>query len=518
MNSILALSQAKRVKKTVIMVMGVQRSGTTALFKSLARDPALTSFHESPDDALYYLYHLRSLREIAPILDAAPGAVLLKPINETFVRSLEDLWREYSNYALKLVWIYRDPVNVLSSMMRKGWLPSGLEGEKGAGAWVARNRLALQFQEDRPDMITLVRYEDLIADPGVFRALCGSLGVNGKAVFREDRGTGRQDIPLATQRAIYQLTRATLRALDASRTFRPGRIRRWKSAAAASFARVPARRRPRRTATLQPPHEWTKSVAATSPTLPSELDDLVFWLNAGGIAPLNGRIQEVEESGPLGLRALADNQPPFCIPFLNGQPALFFPTNKAQARLDKDPGLLRFTAPGTKRLGPLQKSFSGFALIKPHIPVQLRGKQERTVALAIRAGDERARFVLEWDRTLGASRAIARTGDRSDSVSSVCGSHPHQQWRIIHFQFQAEDGAQFSISADGIGSVTSLASGAPEPASDCRSEWLIELGGSESDPAALFYGAIAEVILFSRALRPAEQFGITKYLKQKYQL
>ena len=82
MVSLLSGSLALRVKKQLIMVMGAQRSGTTALFRSLAQDRALTSFNESAEDALYYLYRLRPVRETAPILNAAPGAVLLKPITE----------------------------------------------------------------------------------------------------------------------------------------------------------------------------------------------------------------------------------------------------------------------------------------------------------------------------------------------------------------------------------------------------------------------------------------------------
>ena len=173
------------------------------------------------------------MREIAPILNAAPGAVLLKPITETLYRSLEELKTEYTNYALKFVWIYRDPVNVLHSMSRKGWLPCALEGQPGAGTWVARNQLALRFQKGHPTAIAIVRYEDLVSDPKIFDSLCKSLGVKGAPVFREDRGSGRSDLPLAVQRAIEAATGATLRALDSARTFRPGRLQRWKSAARA---------------------------------------------------------------------------------------------------------------------------------------------------------------------------------------------------------------------------------------------------------------------------------------------
>ncbi len=40
----------------IIMIMGVQRSGTTALFETLATAPGLTSYHEAADDAVYFDY------------------------------------------------------------------------------------------------------------------------------------------------------------------------------------------------------------------------------------------------------------------------------------------------------------------------------------------------------------------------------------------------------------------------------------------------------------------------------
>ncbi len=516
MVSLLSGSLALRVKKQLIMVMGAQRSGTTALFRSLAHDRALTSFHESAEDALYYLYRLRPVRETAPILNAAPGAVLLKPITETFYRSLEELKTEYANYALKFVWIYRDPVNVLHSMSRKGWLPCALEGEPGAGTWVARNQLALRFQKDHPAAIAIVRYEDLVSDPKIFGSLCKSLDVNGAPVFREDRGSGRSDLPLSVQRAIEAATGATLRALDSARTFRPGRLQRWKSAARAKLSR-PAKRSTSATVSSPPP-EWKESVAAAQPTLPADLEGLLFWLDAGRLSPHKGRIQQAEESGPLRLRALADGQSPFCIPFLNGQSALFFPASKATERLLGEHGLLRFVVPATGKCPLVGDSFSVCALIKPHIPPKPHRRQERTVVVRIHSGDANAEFILEWDRALRASRAILRTNDRYGSVATERSSHPHQQWRMIYFQLQDGDDSQLLISADGIESIAPLTAPAAPLQSPPEPDWTIELGGSEADPGALFYGAIAEVILFGRRLIRTEQFAIAGYLKQKYQL
>jgi hypothetical protein len=61
-------------------------------------------------------------RELAALIERAPGRILLKPISETGTRSLVELAQEYRSYPLRFVWIYRDPVNVFDSMRRERWL------------------------------------------------------------------------------------------------------------------------------------------------------------------------------------------------------------------------------------------------------------------------------------------------------------------------------------------------------------------------------------------------------------
>ena len=333
------------------MVMGVQRSGTTALFKSLARDSALTSFDERVDDSIYYLYRLRPLREIAPHLDAASGPVLLKPITETVHRSFEDLRDEYSAYALQFIWIYRDPINVLRSMSRKGWFPFGSEGKNGPEKWVARNLLALRYQKKCPAEILIVRYEDLICDPRVFRSLCESLGVNGVPTFRGDQGSGWRDVPAAVQGAIRDITSPTLRALDSARTFRARPLRKLRAFASTKLAGLAKGPAPINSGDAL--DEWKQGVVTAAPKPASDFAGLFFWLDAGQLSAPNSRIREVQERGPLCLRAVADGQPPFWLPFLNRQPALFFPTSKAPERLRGDRGLLRLPGPGTRSFSPL---------------------------------------------------------------------------------------------------------------------------------------------------------------------
>src|SRR5690349_9846237 len=156
----------------LIMIMGAQRSGTNALFESLATDKTLTAFSEDIDSAFYYNFVLRPVSELAPLIERAPGSILLKPINETARRSLAEVAEEYRSYPLRFVWIYRDPVNVLDSMRRERWLAAEDIDQSGQiRAWRKRNEYALQFQQQCSEQIAIARYGELCVDRPVFRQL-----------------------------------------------------------------------------------------------------------------------------------------------------------------------------------------------------------------------------------------------------------------------------------------------------------------------------------------------------------
>src|SRR5437764_15102663 len=87
----------------LIMVMGVQRSGTNVLFDSLATDRTLSAFPEDIDSAFYYNFLLRPLSEVAALIERAPRRILLKPISESGWRSLAALADLYLVYAFNIV-------------------------------------------------------------------------------------------------------------------------------------------------------------------------------------------------------------------------------------------------------------------------------------------------------------------------------------------------------------------------------------------------------------------------------
>lgn len=108
-------------KKRFIFVMGVQRSGTNALRRSLSLSPGVIAFNEAEDSEYFHNWYLRPEPDIREHLMAVPLPVLFKPISETLRRPLADIIEEYADYDLSVVWIYRDPLNVYYSTAKR-WL------------------------------------------------------------------------------------------------------------------------------------------------------------------------------------------------------------------------------------------------------------------------------------------------------------------------------------------------------------------------------------------------------------
>ena len=503
------------MSKKLIMVMGVQRSGTTVLFHSLAKDQTLTLHNESWDDAVYYCHRLRPLAEIAPVLEAARGAVLLKPLSETGSRSLDEIAAEYRDYNLRFVWIYRDPVNVLYSMHRKGWIPgSQIDHTSHISEWVRRNQLAVQFQQRHPDQIALARYEDCYADPMVFRQMAAWLGVKGQSLFRQDRAQGRRYLSRAVQQEIDRATAPILDALDIARTFRARPLYRAKLNATKFIARFPDKlRRVRNGGRTGATPGWDATVLAAQPVLPSQVDGLQYWLDAGEKSGV-----DLHESGPHHLKAHGDPPCPLHIPFLNGKHALFFPREKAATRREGTPGILHF---GTEEAWSFLfhgRPFSLVAFFRPRVPTIAPNDQERAVLLRIGSPHRPPALILEWDGQMQAAKVILLSGETGHPsiVATASGTHPHKEWRVVFFQKDEGNETRLSISVNGFAASSVVMASSPGRGSAPGADCTLQLGGDEAQRDALFFGAIAELIFFDRSLATAEQRGIARYLKDKY--
>lgn len=201
--------------KRLVMIMGFQRSGTTATFRTLATAPGVSPRNEHADDDIYDQYFLRPEPEIRPLLAALPGTVLLKPVRESRRRSPLEVAEEYRDYALSMIWLYRDPVNVYWSWLQMGWLKWHPKG------WVARNQKCLDSLAALGDKLIVVRYEDLVASPACVEALAMRLGFTVESTLRADSNAGRILVAADVQQQIDAATRSMLEKLDNARSIRP---------------------------------------------------------------------------------------------------------------------------------------------------------------------------------------------------------------------------------------------------------------------------------------------------------
>jgi cytochrome P450 len=202
------------------MVMGVQRSGTTALLESLSYG-GFIAFNESPSDYVYDNFYLRPEPELRSLFHEIPGAILLKPISETFRRSVREVFEEYAAYDLHIVWIYRDPVNATHSIELFGFTGRPSTVPELAEQWKERNQSVLDALPVYPDRLTIVRYEDLAESPSLLVALGRRLGIEAFPHFRGDSGGGRREMAPEQQALVDEVTGKTRACLDAARTVLP---------------------------------------------------------------------------------------------------------------------------------------------------------------------------------------------------------------------------------------------------------------------------------------------------------
>ena len=198
------------------MVMGYQRSGTNILFDSIERGGGCIPMVDVEENEIYDQFDLRPEPEIRNILHASATPVLLKPLNDTKKRSIEDIFNEYKNYDVKVVYIYREPVHVFGSQVSL-W-PQFDDVEEFIYMWNKRNGYALHLTAEWKDQLAIVSYTDLISDPKVFSEVCAFLGVPGKYLFRRDQKLGSQ-LPHEIQEKIETETKDTWNALQENRKF-----------------------------------------------------------------------------------------------------------------------------------------------------------------------------------------------------------------------------------------------------------------------------------------------------------
>ena len=214
------------MKHPLIFVMGVQRSGTNALFRSL-RGGATSAYNESNDNAVFDAMFLRPEPEVRAEIADARGPVLIKPISETKRRSVVDVFQAYSAHNLRLVWVYRDPVNCYASHIAR-WDEFRDQPDGFVKSWCSRNQKVLDALAVFGDRVAVVRYADLIDDPQVVKSLGTFLGLRGRYRFRKDSNRGRRVLNKKTVERIIEGSRLVWDDLERSRRFEAEQSSFWR--------------------------------------------------------------------------------------------------------------------------------------------------------------------------------------------------------------------------------------------------------------------------------------------------
>jgi hypothetical protein len=201
----------------LLMIMGFQRSGTNALFNSLKKGGGCIPIIDVESSPVYDQFYLRPESEIRSILMDQRNPVLLKPVNETKKRSIDSVFEEYRNYDLRILYIYRDPVNAFFSQTEL-W-PEYTDVDYFIEQWNSRNLYAIHISSLWKSCLGIVKYEDLIADPGVFDQACDFFKIPGVYLFRTDKSGGRQLLSDEVRKRIDGGTAEVLTLLDGLRTF-----------------------------------------------------------------------------------------------------------------------------------------------------------------------------------------------------------------------------------------------------------------------------------------------------------
>lgn len=198
----------------LICASGYQRSGTTVLFNSLAAKNRQYSFNESPDSEAFTNKKLSSQAELMPLARRCGGKLIVKPNKLFSMFTLEEIVRRYSNFDIKIVWSFRNPVNVYSShfqMVRGRGVQEHGESEfdqKIVNGWKERNSAILNGLKYRVLPILLVQYEKLIEsyDPGQQIARFTGLEYTHRHKKKYDHDLGNQ-LPQAVSHRVRDETR-----------------------------------------------------------------------------------------------------------------------------------------------------------------------------------------------------------------------------------------------------------------------------------------------------------------------
>jgi hypothetical protein len=203
----------------LLMIMGIQRSGTNALFNSFSKAGGCIPLLDTENSEIYDQFYLRPEPVIRPFLAGQSKPILLKPVNETKKRSIDAVFEEYRAYDLKVLYIYRDPVNAFFSQIEM-W-PEYDDVHEFIEQWNKRNLYATSLTPEWKNRFAIVKYQDLSEDPKVFDQVCKFFGIRGTYLFRADKNRGQERLTVSLRKQIEDGTRNVHQQLDEQRAFLP---------------------------------------------------------------------------------------------------------------------------------------------------------------------------------------------------------------------------------------------------------------------------------------------------------
>lgn len=171
----------------LIMVMGYQRSGTNALFNSFITE-GVFAYREIENNFIYNGWLLRPEKFVRWWFRSPSKPVIIKPITESYVRSIDDVIEEYKNYDLSVVYIFRDPVNVYYSNVLHDPAEYQNNVTHFINLWNKRNRISLTSKNS--EKVMYVQYEQLIQSASLYEKLVLFLRINGQKKIDRDSNAG----------------------------------------------------------------------------------------------------------------------------------------------------------------------------------------------------------------------------------------------------------------------------------------------------------------------------------------
>lgn len=201
--------------------MGIQRSGGSTLLNAFRHNRKVTILSEKDKNVFNY-FMLKPEQEIRRLLEKSKPTIFIEAKSETKTREVVDIFNEFSNYTVNIIWNYRHPVNVYYSRLikypHKDWVS---DENQFCEMWNQRNGSIIRALDQYRENIVIVKLEDLAFSKSVFKQLCEFVGVKGRYKFYQDKINIEKKLSTSVIGKINDQTGSILTELDSNRRFIP---------------------------------------------------------------------------------------------------------------------------------------------------------------------------------------------------------------------------------------------------------------------------------------------------------